>query len=273
MAQRFKPEVHAFIAAHVAGTPTSELAEMTNAAFGTNFTAASMKSYKANHKLKNNRGTGQIKGKPTKAFPANVREYIFSHYKGTGHRQMCEQLFEQFSVQYTPEQIKQYYARNGLNSGLTGYFKKGHCPYRPKPGVHAQGCEKTWFKPGQTPHNIKPIGYERTTRDGYIEVKIKMRKSRPGSNDNFAPKHRIIWEREHGPLPPGYVIVFKDGNRQNLDPDNLAAVTKQERLDMNRHDLFSSDPQATETGILLARLRTTASQKEKEIKNGENDKR
>ena len=79
MAQRFKPEVHAFIAAHVAGTPTSELAEMTNAAFGTNFTAASMKSYKANHKLKNNRGTGQIKGKPTKAFPANVREYIFSH--------------------------------------------------------------------------------------------------------------------------------------------------------------------------------------------------
>lgn len=186
---------------------------------------------------------------------------------------MCEQLFEQFDIQYTPEQIKQYYARNGLNSGLTGYFKKGHCPYRPKPGVHAQGCEKTWFKPGQTPHNIKPIGYERTTRDGYIEVKIRMRKSRPGSNDNFAPKHRIIWEREHGPLPPGYVIIFKDGNRQNLDPDNLAAVTKQERLDMNRHDLFSSDPQATETGILLARLRTTASQKEKEIKNGENDKR
>ena len=145
MAQRFKPEVHAFIAAHVAGTPTSELAEMTNAAFGTNFTAASMKSYKANHKLKNNRGTGQIKGKPTKAFPANVREYIFSHYKGTGHRQMCEQLFERFGIQYTPEQIKQYYARNKLNSGLTGYFKKGHCPYRPKPGVHAQGCEKTWF--------------------------------------------------------------------------------------------------------------------------------
>lgn len=52
MPRKYKPEVHAFIAAHVAGTTTQELARITNAAFGTNFTAASMKSYKANHNLK-----------------------------------------------------------------------------------------------------------------------------------------------------------------------------------------------------------------------------
>lgn len=63
-------------------------------------------------------------------------------------------------------------------------------------------------------------------------------------------------------------IIFKDGNKRNFALDNLAAITKKERLDMNRHDLFSSDPQATETGILLARLRTTIHQKEKEIKHG-----
>ena len=168
MPRKYKPEVHAFIAAHVAGTTTQELARITNAAFGTNFTAASMKSYKANHKLRNGRGTGQIKGAATKRFPQQVKDYVFAHYKGTGHRQMCDQLFEQFGIQYTPEQIKQYYARHGLNSGLTGYFKKGCCPYKPQPGTHAQGCEKTWFKPGCTPHNLKPIGYERVTQDGYI---------------------------------------------------------------------------------------------------------
>lgn len=117
MPRKYKPEVHAFIAAHVAGTTTQELARITNAAFGTNFTAASMKSYKANHKLRNGRGTGQIKGAATKRFPQQVKDYVFAHYKGTGHRQMCDQLFEQFGVQYTPEQIKQYYARHGLNSG------------------------------------------------------------------------------------------------------------------------------------------------------------
>lgn len=181
---------------------------------------------------------------------------------------MCDQLFEQFGVQYTPEQIKQYYARHGLNSGLTGYFKKGCCPYKPQPGTHAQGCEKTWFKPGCTPHNLKPIGYERVTQDGYIEVKVRMKKSRPNCNDNFVPKHRLIWEQANGPLPPGYVVIFKDGDKRNFALDNLAAITKKERLDMNRHDLFSNDPQATETGILLARLRTTIHQKEKEIQHG-----
>lgn len=268
MPRKYKPEVHAFIAAHVAGTTTQELARITNAAFGTNFTAASMKSYKANHKLRNGRGTGQVKGAATKRFPQQVKDYVFAHYKGTGHRQMCDQLFEQFGIQYTPEQIKQYYARHGLNSGLTGYFKKGCCPYKPQPGTHAQGCEKTWFKPGCTPHNLKPIGYERVTQDGYIEVKVRMKKSRPNCNDNFVPKHRLIWEQANGPLPPGYVVIFKDGNKRNFALDNLAAITKKERLDMNRHDLFSSDPQATETGILLARLRTTIHQKEKEIKHG-----
>lgn len=73
MPRKYKPEVHAFIAAHVAGTTTQELARITNAAFGTNFTAASMKSYKANHKLRNGRGTGQIKGAATKRFRSRSR--------------------------------------------------------------------------------------------------------------------------------------------------------------------------------------------------------
>ena len=51
MSQRYPREVHAFIRDHVAGRTAQELADMTNAAFGTNFTASSMKSYKANHKL------------------------------------------------------------------------------------------------------------------------------------------------------------------------------------------------------------------------------
>lgn len=266
MARRYKPEVHAFIAANVAGKTAQELADLTNATFGLNFTAASMKSYKGNHKLNGERGHGQRKGEPTKKFPAPVKAYIAEHYKGTGHRQMCDQLFERFGIQYTPDQIKQYYHRNHFNSGLTGYFKKGCCPYPVPKGSCPQGCEKTWFKPGQLPPNTKPIGYERVTKDGYTEVKVRMQPTKKNSNDNFVQKQRIIWEQHNGPLPPGYVVIFKDGDKQNFDPENLAAVSKKERLDMNRHDLFSSDPQQTETGILLARLRTTLHAKEKEIK-------
>ena len=89
MPRKYKPEVHAFIAAHVAGTTTQELARITNAAFGTNFTAASMKSYKANHKLRNGRGTGRIKGAATKRFPQQVKDYVFAHYKGKQDTARC----------------------------------------------------------------------------------------------------------------------------------------------------------------------------------------
>ena len=52
MSQRYPKEVHDFIRNNVAGRTAQELADMTNAAFGTNFTASTMKGYKANHKLR-----------------------------------------------------------------------------------------------------------------------------------------------------------------------------------------------------------------------------
>ena len=51
MSQRYPKEVHDFIRDNVEGRTAQELADLTNAAFGTAFTAASMKSYKTNHKL------------------------------------------------------------------------------------------------------------------------------------------------------------------------------------------------------------------------------
>ena len=72
MSQRYPKEVHNFIRNNVAGHTTQELAEMTNAAFGTNFTASSMKSYKANHKLRSGTLCGLPKGRATEMYPAEV---------------------------------------------------------------------------------------------------------------------------------------------------------------------------------------------------------
>ena len=36
--------------------------------------------------------------------------------------------------------------------------------------------------------------------------------------------HRLIWEKAHGPIPPGHVMLFKDGDRTNVALDNLQCL-------------------------------------------------
>ena len=267
MARRYPQEVHDFIAENVAGRTTRELVALVNARFDLGFTEGMMKSYKTNHKLKSGTPCGTPAGAPSKQFPAHVVEYIRENYQGCGPAEMAGRLNEKFGACYTPAQVKGYYGNHGLNSGVTGYFEKGHePPNKGKKGYCAPGCEKGHFPKGNLPANTKPIGYERVSKDGYVEVKVRMRPSRKDCNDNFVAKHRLIWEQHHGPIPEDSVVIFKDGDKTNFDPSNLALVTKAERLDMTRHNLFSSDPALTETGIMVARLRTTVFKKRRERK-------
>lgn len=268
MARRYPQEVHDFIAEKQSGMRAKDLAEMVNARFGTEFTESSMKAYRANHHLISGRPKGNPKGY-SKLFPPDIHAYIVENHKGIGHLQMAENVNEKFGTAYTKDQIKNFYARHKLNSGLTGRFEKGHVPankgtHPPTTGRMAE----TQFKKGNLPYDTKPVGYERISKDGYIEVKIKMRPSRPDCNDNFKAKHILVWEAANGPVPEGHNVIFKDGDKMNVTLENLALVTKAEHLELTRSGLRSSDPNITETGILIARIKCTSRKKQKQIKQG-----
>lgn len=272
MARRFPPEVHHYIAENVEGRTARELAAMVSAEFGIEFTESAMKSYKANHKLQSGTPCGIAAGAPSKLFPAEVIEYIRAHYKGCGPKEMAERLNRQFQANYTRTQITAYYKNHHLNSGTDGRFQKGHISHnKGKKGVCASGSEKGHFRKGSLPHNTKPIGWEREReQDGYIEVKVRMRPSRKDCNDNFVMKHRLIYEQTHGPIPADCVVIFKDGNKRNFDPENLVLITKAERLEMSRRGLFSENPEITEIGITVAKVRTAIYKKQKQkFKAGE----
>lgn len=38
--------------------------------------------------------------------------------------------------------------------------------------------------------------------------------------------HRVVWEATHGPIPEGYVIHHKDGNRLNYNVANLELMSR-----------------------------------------------
>lgn len=101
---------------------------------------------------------------------------------------------------------------------------KGHVSFnkgkRIEEFMSAEGMEmskKHWFKPGNTPHNHRAVGTERTHADGYVYLKTE---------DGCVPKHRYIWERIHGKIPEGYTVAFRDGDRQHCEIENLELVSK-----------------------------------------------
>ncbi len=266
MSRRYPKEVHQFIADNVQGITTRELVALVNERFDLGFTESSMKAYKTNHKLKSGTKRGSPSG-TSKLFPEHIRNYIQDHYVGCGHGDMAIRLNARFGTSYTKEQIKAYYGRAKLNSGLTGRFERGHIPQnKGKKGVCAPGCEKGWFSRGHEPINKTPVGTIHKRSDGYLWEKYG-----PGPLD-WKPHHQLVWERANGPQPDGCVVILKDGNRDNCELENLMLVTMAESLELTRSKLRSSDPDLTETGVLIVKVKRARFDRKKKMKGAKRGK-
>lgn len=140
-------------------------------------------------------------------------------------------------------------------------FKKGQIPSnKGKKQVDYMSDEaikrtqKTQFKKGHTPHNHKPIGYERKTKDGYIEIKIK-------EPNIFKLKHRHVWEQQHGSIPKGFNVQFKDGNRDNTDISNLYIISRNEQI--NNNSIVRYPTEIRQAITILSKLNKTIKKYEK----------
>lgn len=117
--------------------------------------------------------------------------------------------------------------------GRKFHFKKGHTPGNKgkkqieylSPETIAK-CRATCFQKGHRPKNHKPVGYERISVDGYIEVKVR-------EPNVFKLKHRIVWEAHNGPIKRGENIQFRDGNSLNYNIENLYMITRNEQMKQN----------------------------------------
>ena len=123
-----------------------------------------------------------------------------------------------------------------------GRFKPGHNqPWnKGKKGWQAGGRSKeTQFKKGHKPSNTwRPVGAERISKDNLLYRKV----SDTGiKKDDWKAVHVLVWESENGPLPEGHIVIFKDKNRRNFDPDNLEAVTRAENMRRNSIDRYPTE--------------------------------
>lgn len=259
----YPPEIREFIQENVEGRTTKELVELVNTAFpGTNFTVSKMRNFKSNHNLRSGTIRGHARGKPTELFPAEVQEFIAEHNAGITSQELTEMLNREFGRDYTPRQIQSYRKNRHLPSGLDCKFQTGHLSHnKGRKGYVAPGCEKGWFRAGDLPENTLPVGTVITKGDGYLWKKV--RNDLIPARKNWRQLHRLTWEEHNGPIPEGHVVIFKDNDRTNCDISNLALVTKQENQILNRQGLRFDNAEHTETGILIAKVKIAAKNREK----------
>ncbi len=254
--RRYPPEVVRFVTDHVKGTHFDTLARLTNDAFGTSFSEKSMKSFCGNRKLRNE--LPRRAQTPKRLFPPDEDAFIRSHVKGTNPPAMAALLLNEFGHKVTPEQVKAFYSRNHLKTGIDGRFKKGRQSVNKGKKMSEflspeaiEKLKKTQFKKGFTPHNKKAVGSERIDVDGYVFVKVG---DFEDTTKNYRPKHKVVWEAHYGPIPPGMVIRFLDGDKTNCAIENLQLITYAEHMEMNRRNFRFKDPELMKAAIGTAKL-------------------
>ncbi len=186
-------------------------------------------------------------------------EYFVKHNTGTPQKKMAELMNRKFGLQLTVKQVNTYRKNHHLSSGLTGCYPKGNIPWNKGLKWDSGGrSHETRFKKGQLPHNYMPVGSERINAEGYVDIKV-------ADPNKWKPKHILLWEALHGPRPTGHKIIFADGNKLNIVPENLLLVTDAELCRMNHNGWITPDAEMTKTGATLAKLVcTTAKRKRKD---------
>lgn len=162
-------------------------------------------------------------------------EFIRKIAKGKNSKVITELFNNKFNLNLKVSQIQSCKHNHNIKSGIDCRFKKGNIP-----------------------QNHKPVGSERIDKDGYTYIKV-------AEPNRWKLKHRILWEKNNGPIPEKHKLIFADGNRQNICLDNLILVSYAEAFIMNQKRLFKKDKDLTKSGVAVAKILDKVNKREKDL--------
>lgn len=111
---------------------------------------------------------------------------------------------------------------NRFNAKTAGWNKgKSHKP---------AGSEKGHFSSGQLPHNTRPLGSERTDKDGILwrktaEARVK--------HKDWTRVKDLVYVENFGPIPKGKFVIHANRDKSDFTPSNLIAITQAENAQRN----------------------------------------
>ena len=229
---RFPEGMHEFVAKEAWHRRDDVLTELVNKEFGTTYTLDQVRSFRKNRRIPNGIKPGA--NYRFRKYTPEMIEYLKAHAQGTSNEKLAELMTERFGIAFDAKQIKHIKANRHISSGLTGRFEKGNVPankgkHHPTVGRMAE----TQFKKGHRAENAVPVGTIKLREDGYIYIKWQDYRG----NKNWKQLHKYIWELAHGEVPKGYLVTFKDGNKEHIALDNLELISMQQNVRMNSSGL------------------------------------
>jgi hypothetical protein len=142
-------------------------------------------------------------------------------------------------------------------------FKKGQRPFNKGKKLEEfmtqkgiESISKSWFAQGHLPHNTLSDGEIRVRKDKnnhvykFIRVSLGVWKA----------LHVYNWEKENGPVPEGFIVVFKTSDRMNCDVSNMEIITRREH--MLRNSITRYPEELRSTMKILKKLTRTINDKE-----------
>lgn len=183
-------------------------------------------------------------------------KFLKENVKGISLQELTNRFNTEFKSNLSKEVISKMKRKLNLTSGIDTKFKKGQTSWNKGKKMKSETyekCKKTMFQKG---HNLneRPVGDERVDVDGYTYIKVEQ-------PNKWKLKHRVLYEEKYGAIPKGYNLIFADGNKQNLDLDNLILVSNSELFILNQNGLYKRDKELTKTGVNIARLLDTISKR------------
>jgi hypothetical protein len=251
-----------FLSKKIAGRSCREVTRLFNERFGMSVTEKTMKTLLQRNGLRNNHGRGVLHEERRKYLPHHIR-FLKGIVKGRSYAETTGLFNREFgfaiSVNAMGSLLKKYNLKNGRDCRI----KPGNVPpNKGRKGECAPGCEKGWFKPGNKPFDTMPLGSERISACGYVEVKYSEKSGSP--KNRWKGKHVLVWEKANGPVPKGHVVIFADGNTRNFKLKNLVLVSRKELAVLNHANMLSSkNGDITKTSVLVARLKVSMSDRKR----------
>lgn len=173
-------------------------------------------------------------------------DYLRTHYLATNINQMS------IAIRRSETYVKGAMKRLGLIQSVElmerfkqeSYIKPGNVPFnKGKKQTEFMSKEMirrtkaTRFKVGDRIHNEEYDGALsfRLDKTGRPYVFIRLAKAK------WALLQVYVWECTYGPIPPGHVIAFKDGNSMDCTLENLKLLTRKENMLRNSASTNLSD--------------------------------
>lgn len=190
-----------------------------------------------------------------------IHNIFLKKHETTPRKELAKLFNAKFKTDITDDALAQKCRKIGLVCPNNGCFQKGSIP-KNKGTKGFMRANKTSFKKGNTPPNIKKTGIISRRKDKTGRLYMYMKIAEP---NKWQMLHVYIWERKYGKIPKGHCVIFKDKNSLNTRIDNLMLVSRNELARLNQK-YSTIDKSLKETALQVIRLSSVVNKK---MKKGE----